>query len=35
MPTQIDLEIIILSEVNQTKRNILLYDRTYTWNLKH
>ena len=30
--TWMDLEIIILSEVNQIKMNI--YDIIYTWNLK-
>ena len=28
-----DLEIIILSEVNQTERQIS-YDTTYMWNIK-
>ena len=31
--TQMDLERIILSEVNQTERQIL-YDVVYMWNLK-
>ena len=30
--TQLDLEIIILSEVNQTEKD--KYDITYMWNLK-
>ena len=31
--TWMDIEIIILNEVNQTKRQTS-YDITYTWNLK-
>ena len=31
--TWMDLEGIMLSEINQTERQIL-YDITYTWNLK-
>ena len=33
--TQIDLEYIMLSELNQTRENQMLYDITYTWNLKN
>ena len=33
VPTQLQLEIIIQSEINQTERQIS-YDITYTWNLK-
>ena len=32
--TWMDLEMIILSEVNQRERQIL-YDITYMWNLKY
>ena len=32
--TQMDLEIIILSEGSQTERDIL-YDITYMWNLRY
>ena len=32
--TWMDLEIIILSEVNQTREEQALYDATYMWNLK-
>ena len=32
--TCMDLEIIILSEVNQTREEQALYDATYMWNLK-
>ena len=32
--TWMDLEIIILSEVNQTEKDIS-YDITYMWNLKN
>ena len=32
--TWIDLEIIVLREVRQTKMNIVLYDIIYMWNLK-
>ena len=33
--TQIDLEYIMLSELNQTRENQILYDITYMWNLKN
>ena len=33
--TRMDLEIIILSEVNQTDIVYQIYDITYMWNLKH
>ena len=32
--TRMDLEIIILSEISQTEKEIP-YDITYTWNLKY
>ena len=31
---RMDLGIIILSEVNQTKKDKLSYDIAYMWNLK-
>ena len=33
--TRMDLEIIILSEVNQTDIVYQIYDITYMWNLKY
>ena len=30
--TQMDLEVIILSEVSQKEKDMLLYDITYMWN---
>ena len=33
--TRMDIEIIILSEVNQTDIVYQIYDITYMWNLKH
>ena len=32
--TWMDLEIIILSEVSQTKKRQISYDIAYMWNLK-
>ena len=32
--TQMDLDIIILSEVRQTKERQISYNITYKWNLK-
>ena len=34
--TWMDQEIIILTEINQTEKDISIpYDKTYMWNLKH
>ena len=33
--TWMDLEGIMLSEISQTEKDKILYDITYTWNLKN
>ena len=32
--TCMDMEGIVLSEISQTEKRQILYDFTYTWNLK-